>query len=375
MDVQALKDSWQAVARSGDQVPLFFYSTLFITYPETRELFPVSMAGQRDRLVRALGHIITNVDQLDDLIPFLRRLGADHRKFAVVAQHYPAVGEALLATLAHFLGDQWTPGLAQNWTQAYEVVAGVMTESAAEASKTMPPWWEAEVVAHEIRALGIGVMRVRPNYAYPFRAGQSVSVLSSKLTRRWRYYSIANAPRQDNTLDLHVRVVDGGSVSTSLVLGTQRGDSLRLSAPVGDRLVLDPERSGSDLLLIAGGTGLAPLKSLVEQVAFEGPQCKVRLVMGARQERELYDLDALSKMDAMHPWLTVTPVVSHDPLYRGERGYAVDVALRDGWRGEEVFVSGSEVMVQATMARLIDTGVPSERIHFDEFTSDIGREP
>jgi ferredoxin-NADP reductase len=67
-------------------------------------------------------------------------------------------------------------------------------------------------------------------------------------------------------------------------------------------------------------------------------------------------------------------VVSHDVFYRGEQGYAVDVALRHGWRGQEVFVCGSEAMVQATLARLVDAGVPPERIHFDEFTSDRGRE-
>jgi NAD(P)H-flavin reductase/hemoglobin-like flavoprotein len=373
VDAQALKDSWQWVARSGDQVPLFFYSALFLAHPETRDMFPVSMAGQRDRLVRALGHIVSNVDRLDDVVPFVQQLGRDHRKFAVVAGHYPAVGEALLATLGHFLGDRWTPALAENWAQAYGVVADVMIAAAAEASKTSPPWWEAEIIGHESRTLGIAVIRARPNYAYPFRAGQSASVSIGMRTRLWRFYSMANAPRQDNTIDLHVRVVDGGRASMALARGAQRGDILRLSAPVGNRLTLDPRTSG-DLLLIAGGTGLAPLKALVEQVAYEGPQCRVHLVVGARRREELYDMEALAKLDATHPWLTVTPVVSHDVFYRGEQGYAVDVALRHGWRGQEVFVCGSEAMVQATLARLVDAGVPPERIHFDEFTSDRGRE-
>jgi hemoglobin-like flavoprotein len=63
------------------------------------------MAGQPDRLVAALGHIVSNVGQVERLAGFLRGLGADHRKFAVLPEHYPVVGEALVATLRHFLGD------------------------------------------------------------------------------------------------------------------------------------------------------------------------------------------------------------------------------------------------------------------------------
>ncbi|MEU7856840.1 globin domain-containing protein [Nonomuraea sp. NPDC049141] len=372
MDTQALKDSWHLVARSGDQVPLFFYSALFLMYPETRGLFPVSMATQRDRLVTALGRVVSNVDQVDDLVPFLQQLGRDHRKFSVVAQHYPAVGQALLATLQHFLGDRWTPALAHDWTQAYGLVSKVMIEAAEESAATSPPWWEGEIILHEVRAPGIAVIRARLNYPYPFRAGQSASISLAQRQRMWRFYSFGNAPRRDNTIDLHVRVVDAGAVSTALVHGSQRGDILRVGAPMGDQLTLDTSQP-RDLLLIAGGTGLAPLKALVEQVAYEGSRCNVRLFMGARTSRELYDLETLSKMDAENPWLSVVPVVSHDSFYSGENGYVVDVALK-AWRGQDVFVCGSEEMVQSSVARLLDAGVPPQQIRFDEFTSAVGRE-
>ncbi|MFC7645873.1 globin domain-containing protein [Streptosporangium lutulentum] len=240
MDAQALKDSWHLVARSGDQVPLFFYSTLFLMHPETRDMFPVSMAAQRDRLVSALGRIVSNVDRVDEAVPLIQQLGRDHRKFAVVAGHYPAVGHALLATLQHFLGDRWTPALANDWKQAYELIAKVMIDAADAASATSPPWWEGEIIGHERLTLDIAVIRARLNYPYPFRPGQSASFSFALRPRLWRFYSFANAPRRDNTIDLHVRVVDGGTVSTALVHGVQRGDILRVGAPVGDRLTLNP---------------------------------------------------------------------------------------------------------------------------------------
>jgi hemoglobin-like flavoprotein len=104
LDVQRLKDSFARVAMHGDAVPLFFYSDLFLRHPETRELFPVSMAAQRDRLVHALARIVSDVDHLDALRGYVQDLGREHRKFGAVAGHYPAVGTSLLATLAHFKG-------------------------------------------------------------------------------------------------------------------------------------------------------------------------------------------------------------------------------------------------------------------------------
>ncbi|GIJ29919.1 oxidoreductase [Micromonospora qiuiae] len=364
MDVPRLKQSWSLVAAHGDQVALYFYSTLFLAYPEVRQMFPTNMAGQRDRLVTALGHIVSNVDQMDRLVGFLRDLGADHRKFAVRAEHYPAVGEALLATLRHFLGDQWTDDLAQDWTAAYGLVAKVMTEAAQEAEAVHPPWWVAEIIGHEQRAFDVAVLTLRPQYLLPFTAGQSIGV-SHPATRAWRYYSPANAPRQDGTLELHVRAAPGGAVSSRLVYGCAVGDQLHLAAPVGDRLTLSPAGS-ADLLLLASGTGLAPLKALAEQVAAEGAQRRVDLYVGARSRSEFYDSDALDKLAASYPWLTVTRVVGLDTTRPGEFVRPVDRALADGdWRSRHVFICGSDDMVSHAVATLTRCGYHPGQLHHE----------
>src|SRR6266478_4064568 len=71
LDVVRLRESFARVAMHGDEVPLFFYSDLFIKHPEVRELFPISMKAQRDHLVGALGQIVGQVDRVDDLTLFL----------------------------------------------------------------------------------------------------------------------------------------------------------------------------------------------------------------------------------------------------------------------------------------------------------------
>ncbi|MCW3840764.1 globin domain-containing protein [Micromonospora yasonensis] len=366
MDAARLKESWSQVAAHGEQVPIYFYSTLFLAYPETRRMFPTNMAGQRDKLVSALGHIVSHVDQLDRLAEFLQQLGADHRKYAVRAEHYPAVGQALLATLRHFLRDAWTDELAKDWADAYELIAQVMIEAAEKAEAVDPPWWEAEVISHEQRTFDVAVLTVRPDYLLRFTPGQSIGV-AHPAVRAWRYYSPANAPRRDGTIELHVRVTPGGAVSSRLVYGCAAGDCIYLAAPVGDRLTLRPAGS-SDLLILAGGTGWAPMKALLEQVAAEDSRRQVALYVGARTRLEFYDTDAIDKLASSWPWLTVNHVVSLDFQRPGDLVHPVDRALADGdWRSRHVYVCGSDQMVAQSVASLTQAGYHAGQLHHEGF--------
>jgi NAD(P)H-flavin reductase/hemoglobin-like flavoprotein len=371
VDVERLKASFARVAGNGDQVPQYFYSYLFLTHPALRELFPVAMSAQRDKLVTALGRIVSGVDELDRVAPFVRSLGRDHRKFGVVADHYPQVGDALLATLAYFAADDWTPELAADWREAYATVAQVMTAAAEQAADTGPPWWDAEVVAHDRRpGTSVAVITARPHTRLDYVPGQSVGVESQLRPRVWRFYSPANAPRPDGSIELHVRADLNGHLSPALVHALRVGDMLRLGAPIGKRLTLDSD-SDRDLLLLAGGTGLAPLKALVEQVAAEAAEGnaprRVTLVCGARTGVDLYDQKALAHLGDAYPWLTVLSAVSDDARHGGERGTAVDLALRAGrWVDHDTYVCGSAAMVAGTLSRLTAAGVPAERIHTED---------
>jgi NAD(P)H-flavin reductase len=360
-----MRRSFNEVANYGDEVPLFFYSHLFLCHPETRGMFPVSMMQQRDRLLSALGHIVAKVDDLDELVPYLQQLGRDHRKFGTLADHYPAVGESLLATLAHFGGDNWTPELAADWQAAYGLVAQVMVEAADKASDE-PASWDATVVTHERPTFDIAIIGVQTESRLDYAPGQSVSIETELRPRLWRHYSVANAPREDGILEFHVQAMDGGPVSSALVRSLSVGDIVKLGPPVG-QMTLDPG-SDRDLLLIGGGTGLAPLKAIVEQVAQQDVPRRVHLFVGARTPRGLYHLDELQRLSTQHRWLTVTPVVSHDDTYEGERGLLCDVVLTHGpWASWDAYVCGSPEMVEATIPQLTRARVPERRIRFEEF--------
>jgi NAD(P)H-flavin reductase/hemoglobin-like flavoprotein len=364
VDIPAMRANFAKAAATGDEAPLYFYSHLFLSHPETRQLFPVSMAHQRDRLFAALGDVVARVDDLEALVPILQQLGRDHRKFGTLAAHYPAVGGSLLATLEHF-DDEWSPELAKDWTEAYTLVAEVMIE-AADAAQELPAWWEADVVGHERRTIDVAVLQVRPRTRYDYTPGQSVSLETDLRPKLWRYYSPANAPRPDGLLEIHVKARDGGPVSSALVRRVGVGDVLRLGPPLG-HLALDAG-SDRDLLLVAGGMGLAPLKALIDQVARTGPPRRVDLFVGFRTEDQIYDRADLQRLEQDNPWLTVTYAVSDDKSSALEQGDVGDVVLRHGpWLSREVCVAGPAVMVEDTVSRLVQHGVPPQRMSSEVF--------
>jgi NAD(P)H-flavin reductase/hemoglobin-like flavoprotein len=367
LDVARLRESFSRVTMHGDELPLFFYSDLFIKHPEVRELFPVSMATQRGHFVDALVKIVSRADSVNDLTAFLQGLGRDHRKFGAVADHYAAVGSSLLATLEHFSGPAWTPELAADWKAAYELIASVMTEAATADEQLQPAWWRGTVVASERRAFDICVLFVRPEPRLDYLPGQSVAIETPTRPKLWRYYSMASAPRPDGLLEFHIRLIDGGAVSMALTSDAIVDTEVRLGPPVG-ALTLSQPISGQDLLLVAGSTGLAPLKAILDQVTALPQPPKARLFFGARTADGLYDLDSLEKMAAQHPWLTVTPAVSADPRFDGETGSLPEVLARQGdWSGHEAYLAGPTEMVQEAAGRLTSAGLAKDHIHIEDF--------
>ncbi len=366
MDAAALKASWAKVATLGDQAAVYFYATLFSIDPGLRGLFATGMGGQRDKLLAALGHIVSHVDDTDRLVGFVEQLGRDHRRFEVRSEHFPVVGRALLHTLAHGLGPDWNDQLAADWTEAYTIVSNVMVGAAQAAEQTMPPWWDAEVVAHDRRAADIAVLTVRPAHELRYRAGQSVAIESHLRPRVWRYFSPANAPRPDGSIDFHVRTVPGGQLSPALVYQTRVGDVLRLGSPIGTRLTV-PAGSGPDLLLLAGGTGLAPLKAVIEDLANTLSDRKVTLFMGAATRQELYDLPALNQLAEDLRWLQVVPVLSDDP-FTDQLGTVADATLQSGpWYDRHVYVCGSPRMVAGTCQSLREAGYSVANLRVEQF--------
>ncbi|MET8950580.1 globin domain-containing protein [Streptomyces sp. NPDC004129] len=358
-DAVLIRRTMAEVAPIADKVTSYFYALLFVRHPELRSLFPPAMDTQRDRLLRALLTAAENIDNTEVLVAYLQNLGRGHRKYGTRAEHYPAVGECLIGALSRYVSAIWDEETEAAWVRAYTTMSQVMIDAAAADELRAPAWWYAEVVSHELRTRDIAVITVRPDQPYPFLAGQYTSMETPWWPRVWRHYSFASAPRTDGLLTFHVKAVPAGWVSNALVHRARPGDIIRLGPPTGTMTVDHTTDSG--LLCLGGGTGIAPIKALVEDVAEHGARRRVEVFYGARTGHDLYDIDTMLRLQHNHPWLAVRPVVDEQA-----RVQLPDAIRAYGpWNEYDVYLSGPPGMIRSGVHVLRNVGVPSERIRHD----------
>ena len=135
LDLEALETSFDLVAPRGDELMDEFYGRLFAAAPEVRPLFPQDMQRQKTMLLGALVLLRKSLRNLDAIVPKLHELGARHVAYGARPEHYPVVGEALIASMAAVAGDAWEPRFGSSWSKAFELVAGAMQAGAAEAER------------------------------------------------------------------------------------------------------------------------------------------------------------------------------------------------------------------------------------------------
>ncbi|MGW1809901.1 globin domain-containing protein [Streptomyces sp. NPDC002078] len=358
-DAILIRRTMAEIAPIADKVTSYFYALLFVRHPELRALFPAAMDLQRERLLKALLTAAEHLDNTSVLVDYLQNLGRGHRKYGTRAEHYPAVGECLIGALSRYAATVWSPEVEAAWVRAYTTISQIMIDAAAADELRSPAWWYTEIVSHDLRTSDVAVLTVRPDQPYPFLAGQYTSVETPWWPRVWRHYSFASAPRSDGLLTFHVKAVPAGWVSNALVHRARPGDVIRLGPPSGSMTVDHTTNSG--LLCLGGGTGIAPIKALVEDVAERGERRPVEVFYGARTDHDLYDIDTMLRLQQSHPWLSVRAVIDQRAHIQ------LPDALRDygPWNEYDAYLSGPPGMVRSSIDTLRDIGVPSSRIRHD----------
>jgi NAD(P)H-flavin reductase/hemoglobin-like flavoprotein len=352
-DPGLVRESFAHIAASPGPAMGHFYAHLFVRYPEMRSMFPDRMQEHNDRMFAALERIVWSIENPGRFTSYLDQLGRDHRKFGVRDRHFEPMMSVLLDTLRHFCGHYWTEATQGAWESALGQAASIMTTAAQRDAAVEPPWWTGEIVRHDLRCPDLAVLTIRPDQPLPHSPGQYLSLQVPRWPRIWRNFSIANAPRENGLIDLHIRAVPGGLVSGALVHHTGPGDTLLLGPARGEMTIrAQPDR---DVLCLAGGTGLAPIKAIIEAMIAAGPPArrhgKIGLLFGARTETYLYDLPALRELESACPALTVTPVISHQPQFAGVRGTVADAAARyASCEDKDIFVSGPPAMVRSALS-------------------------
>jgi NAD(P)H-flavin reductase/hemoglobin-like flavoprotein len=356
-DALLVRRTLAEIAPVADKVTSYFYALLFVRHPELRAMFPPAMDTQRDRLLKALLTAAEHLDNAPVLTDYLQNLGRGHRKYGTQAAHYPAVGEALIGALIQYATTTWDEETEAAWVRTYTTISQIMIDAAAEDERQAPSCWRAEVVSHDLRTPDVAVITLRPDQPYPFLAGQYTTLETPWWPRVWRHYSFASAPRPDGLLSLHVKAVPAGWVSQALVHHARPGDALRLGPPAGSMTVDHSTDSG--LLCLGGGTGIAPIKALVEDVAEHGDRRPVEVFYGARSGHDLYDIDTMMRLQRTFPWLSVRAVTE-------EQGHLPEAVGRYGpWNEFDAYLSGPLGMIRSGVHALRGAGIPAERIRHD----------
>jgi NAD(P)H-flavin reductase/ferredoxin len=200
----------------------------------------------------------------------------------------------------------------------------------------------------------------------PFKAGQYLQVIMEDGDRR--NFSMANAARDNDGAELHIRHVAGGKFSQRTLARLSVGEPLRVEIPFGDFYLRASERP---VILLASGTGFAPIKSIIATAIHAGNQRPMHLYWGARQREDIYLAELPERWAARWPWFSFTPVLSEpDAAWRGRIGLVHNAVLEDhaALSTSDVYACGNPQMVAAAQRDFIGgRGLPGAQFFADAF--------
>ena len=217
-----------------------------------------------------------------------------------------------------------------------------------------------EEVTHDIRRI-----RIKPAKPLVFSPGQYA--LLQFTPDHIRPYSWAGLPH-DQEMEFHIRQVPGGRVTDYVFSTLQIGDAVRISGPMGTAY-LRTKHTGP-MLCIGGGTGIAPIVSIVRGAMAAGMQQAIHVYFGVRSQQDRYDLERLNQLAQQHGQMKLHVVVATGPVSAGERSGLVTEAIKQDFLQLQDFIGyfcGAPAMVEALNSLVQSMGMPPENIHADAF--------
>jgi len=227
----------------------------------------------------------------------------------------------------------------------------------------------------EMNRLAEDVMRVLVDHDGPplaFSAGQYLNVVLDDGQRR--AFSFANPPHRNERIELHVRRIPGGRFTGHVFEGMAVGETLRFEGPLGSFTL---QEGGKPILFIAGATGFAPVKSILEDAFHRGVQRPMRLYWGVRRRADLYLLELAQQWQREHANFQVIPVLSEprpEDRWEGRTGLVHEAMLADhaDLTGYEVYVCGSLKMVESAVPAFLAHGLGEDACFSDAFLPSSG---
>jgi 3-phenylpropionate/trans-cinnamate dioxygenase ferredoxin reductase subunit len=201
-----------------------------------------------------------------------------------------------------------------------------------------------------------------------YRAGQYADLELAALPNIKRSYSFATAPCPSGRVSFFVKHVPNGQFSSAINTQNLIDQTIWITGPIGE-FYLKP--SDYPLLLIAGGSGLAPIMAILERALADNIQNPVTLLFGARTQQDLYLLERIQDIQSQWPSaFQFVPVLSNEPAdssWQGARGWVTDHLPKNHLPKVDAYLCGPPAMIDSTEDQLTTLGVPPNRIHCDRF--------
>lgn len=236
------------------------------------------------------------------------------------------------------------------------------------AVKTMP--CRVEALRKPAPDVAILSLKLPAGERLQFLAGQYIEILLKEGKRR--AFSLANAPHDDALLELHIRHVPGGQFTDYVFKEMKEKAILRFEGPHGSFFLR--EDSDKPIILVASGTGFAPIKSIVEHAQHNRHQRPMVLYWGGRTPPDLYEADLARRWESEHADFKFIPVVSEPQPgdgWTGRTGFVHQAVLDDyaDLSGHQVYACGAPVMISAARESFVaQRGLPEEEFYSDAFT-------
>lgn len=231
------------------------------------------------------------------------------------------------------------------------------------------------IVAQDKLTHDIVRLRIQLDTALPYKAGQFAQLALDALPGVARSYSFASPVQPDAKVSFFVRKVPGGRFSSHVHEQSLIGQTVTVEGPMGDFWLRSAD---APLLMVAGGSGLAPVLAMLEDALAQGVKRPVTLLFGARTQADLYARDIIATLAQRWPSrFDFVPVLSQEPegsSWQGLRGLVVDALADHLVPGSllsqgHAYLCGPPPMVDSVRAQLLQRGVASAHIHADRFTT------
>ncbi|WP_025098501.1 NO-inducible flavohemoprotein [Burkholderia sp. A1] len=390
-----VKATAPVLAAHGSTITRHFYARMFRHHPELKNLFNQThqRAGgsQPEALARAVYAYAANIDNLGALGSAVSRIANKHVSLSVRPEHYPIVGEHLLASIVEVLGDAVDAATLEAWQAAYAQLAQVLAGVEAKLYEAAPwsgyrPFRVARKVRESDEITSFYLEPTDGGAAPRFEPGQYLTVkryVGDLGVDQPRQYSLSDAPH-GKWLRISVKreagregagqPVPAGKVSTLLHEAVEEGAIVEVTAPMGDFTLA--REAATPVVLISGGVGITPMVSMASALSEAGSQRRIHFLHACRSGRVHAFRDWLNVLVARHPNATRQvvyelvgpddqPGVDHDREGRLTPELLRAAILPDA----DYYLCGPVAFMTAQRDALVALGVAPERVHTEIFGS------